>query len=116
MANGTMFGSLSGYKKQEYYDSHPVMYFFTPDDRYRVDIYSCYVGQADSAGFEIGFSDIEDYSQWLKGTIDRSLIIAECSPDVTSHIMTLTTCSYEFDNARCIIHGILTKVCTECDY
>jgi len=32
------------------------------------------------------------------------------SPAVTDRILTLSTCSYEFDNARYVLHGIIREV------
>ena len=107
MQNGSMFASIAGYKTQDYYSQHPVMWLATPAGNYRVDIYSCYVTEPESEAYRLNFVDVDDYASWISGTISRSLISAEVSPDITSRILTLSTCSYEFDNARCVVHGIL---------
>lgn len=110
MADGTMFASVSNYKKQEFYDKHPCMYLAAPDRRYRLDIYSCYVTEENSEAYRIRFKDIDDYAAWLEKTINTSLITAECLPNISTYVCTLSTCSYEFTGARCVVHAVLTPV------
>ena len=40
MKNESMFHTLEGYKKQDYYDSHPIMILYTPDGDYLVELIS----------------------------------------------------------------------------
>ncbi len=35
MKSGAMFGALVQYKKQEFYDAHPYLYLYTPQQSYR---------------------------------------------------------------------------------
>ena len=107
MTDGSMFADVAKYKKQEYYNEHPVLWLFTPESTYMIDVYSCYVTGADSDAYKIKFNDFDEYAAWLKKTMDSSLIKSEVSPDITSRILTLSTCSYEFSNARCVLHGLL---------
>lgn len=34
----SMFGSLSGYRQQEYYEAHPTMYLLTPTQNYKLEV------------------------------------------------------------------------------
>ena len=110
MNNGSGFAEVAKYKEQEYFDENPVMWLSTPTADYRIDIYSCYITKPDSDSYRIRFKDTEDYAAWLHSTIDDSIISAEVSPSVSTRVITLSTCSYEFDGARCVVHGILTEV------
>ncbi len=38
--DNTLLGSLSEYKHQEYYDSHPFFYLITPEGNYRLDVFA----------------------------------------------------------------------------
>lgn len=42
MKNDAMFGTLEDYRKQEYYDAHPVLYLLTPAQDYRIDLIGGY--------------------------------------------------------------------------
>lgn len=110
MQDGTFFASVYDYTKQEYYDEHPVLWLATPTQNYRADVYSCYITPADSSAYHFRFSDVNEFNNWLDKTIKNSLIDTEVMPNVNSRILTLSTCSYEYENARCVLHCILTPV------
>ena len=47
MKNDTMFGSLSEYKKQSFYEKHPVIYYITPEKKYTLKIFAGFVTSPD---------------------------------------------------------------------
>ena len=50
MKSGAMFGALVQYKKQEFYDDHPYLYLYTPQQSYRLDLIAGSVVDYDDAG------------------------------------------------------------------
>ena len=103
MNNGSMFASLANYKNEGYLSEHPVLYYYTPDRNYMLQIFSCFVTGGDSDVYAFNFSAREEYAQFLETMKARSDYNA--GVDVTSgdHIMTLSTCSYEYDDARYVV-------------
>lgn len=108
MKNGTMFSGLTKYKKQEYLESHPTGLFITPEKTYRIDFFAGYIAGVDEDAWKIGFQSDEDFKTWMKETKEKSRIESPLSPAVTDRVLTLSTCSYEFDNARFVLHGIIS--------
>ena len=53
-------------------------------------------------------SDAE-FENWLTETKERSCFESEIAPAATDHVITLSTCSYEFDNARFVLIGRITE-------
>ena len=49
MKSGAMFGALVQYKKQEFYDAHPYLYLYTPQQSYRLDLIAGSVVDYDDA-------------------------------------------------------------------
>ena len=107
MKNGTMFSGLAQYKKQAYYDEHPTRLLITPEQTYQIEFFAGYVAKVNDPAWDTGFESDEDYEDWLQQAKDRSCFQSPLSPAVTDRVLTLSTCSYEFDNARFVLLGIL---------
>ena len=110
MKNGTMFSGLTKYKKQDYYEEHPAGLLITPECTYRIEFFAGYVAGVDEAAWKIGFQSDEEYEMWLKEAKEKSWIKSPLSPAVTDRVLTLSTCSYEFDNARFVLLGVLSTM------
>ena len=106
MKSGRMFGGLEEYKKQGYYEEHPVMYLYTEDRSYRIDIlYGCVIGAGQwrerSFMYEQNAGSLLAYA--------KSNTTFESGGDYSEgdRVVVLSTCSYEFDDARYIVIGVL---------
>lgn len=109
MKNGTMFSGLTEYKKQEFYNAHPVTLLMTPDQNFRVEIFAGYVTSVKDNAWEIAMESDAEFENWLTETKERSCFESEIAPAATDHVITLSTCSYEFDNARFVLIGRITE-------
>lgn len=107
MKNGTMFSGLTKYKEQQYYEEHPTGLFITPECTYKIEFFAGYVAGVDEDAWKVGFQSDEDFEAWIEETKRKSWIESPLSPAVTDRVLTLSTCSYEFDNARFVLLGIL---------
>ena len=106
MKNGTMFSGLDDYKKQEFYDSHPTILLMTPDQNYKIELFAGYVASVEDNAWELGFT-LPEYERWLSMTKEKSCFSSQVEPSKIDQVVTLSTCSYEFDNARFVVVGIL---------
>ena len=107
MNDGSMFASLVEYRKQEYYDAHPVMYLNTPQGNYQVELFSGFITAADSAVYVMGFADDEEYAAYLMKMKAFSEFDCDVTPTVDDRIIVLSTCTYEYNNARYVVFGRL---------
>lgn len=57
--------------------------------------------------WEVAFPSDLDFAEWLDKARERSCFTSEITPAVTDQILTFSTCSYEFNNARFVLLGIL---------
>ena len=111
MKNGTMFASLQNYDMQSYYEKHPVMYYMTRDHDYRIDIFASYETSSDSEAFTMFFDSAQTYSGYLQRIWAKSRIDTSDLPmSEDDNIITLTTCSYSFNNARYVVQGKVTQL------
>lgn len=109
MRNGSMFAGLLKYESQSYYDLHPVMWLVTPDKSYRVEIFAGFDTSADSEAWQIAFATGEEYQSWLDKMKGNSLFKSDVTPGVDDRILTLATCSYDYDDARFVVMGVLRE-------
>ena len=106
LMNGTMFASLVEYQKQSYYDEHPYALLLTPGGNYEVRFFSGYTTDVQSSAWVTIFTD-EHYILSQDQAAGQSCFRSDVVPMFEDRIVTLSTCSYEFSNARFVIHGIL---------
>ena len=105
MKNSTMFGTLVKYKDQTYYDSHPILYFLTPDANYIIELCAGAVVKRDSDIYHTAPADNTIADIMIKSTFNSTVEIGK-----GENIITLSTCSYEFNNARYVVVGKLKKI------
>jgi sortase B len=106
MKSGRMFGGLDEYKSQSYFDEHPYMYLYTQQGNFRVDLIY---------GSVIAAGEWRDRAFMYQENLDSLLSYAAAnttfSSDVTyqqdDKLVALSTCSYEFNDARYVVLGVL---------
>lgn len=109
MKNKTMFANITNYRNQEYYEAHPVGMLMTPNGNYQFEVVAAYVADVADPAWQLEFFSEEDALQWLHDAMARSGFITHAEPQLGDRILTLSTCSYEFDDARFVLVGILKQ-------
>lgn len=102
MKNGSMFASLHQYTKQEFYDEHKYMWYLTPEHIYRLDVLAGYVGDAEAEIYTI-FVDRDELNSYLTFATSKSSFVPDHVPEGINGIVALSTCSYEYDDARYVV-------------
>lgn len=102
----SMFGTLTKYKKQEYYDAHPVLYFLTPTANYKIEL--------------VSGNTIHRHSDFYRPDIDMNTVLGNYIPNSTfktelelsgeDKYISLSTCVWDFTDARYVIIGRITEV------
>lgn len=106
MRDKTMFGTLYLYGEQEYYDEHPSMWLLTPDGDYRVDLAAGFVTNSQAQIYYPGQS-----TQTMQELVQEALAASTFQTDLEltdrDRYLILSTCSYEFEEARYVVIGRL---------
>ena len=110
MNDGTKFASLVNYREPGYYAEHPVLYLSTPTMNYRVEIFAAYLTDADSDTYTFRFESDEDYLAYLQRMREQSDVDTAVELSAKDRIVTLSTCSYEFYDARYVVQGKLVPI------
>ena len=109
MKNKEMFGTLPNYREQSYFDGHPVMWLLTPDGSYKLELAAGYVTPAASDVFSFGQSE-EAVLAAVRQAMERSTFTSDVEIRPGDRFLTLSTCSYEYENARYVLIGRLTAL------
>lgn len=107
MKDGSMFAMLHKYTEQEYYDKHPSMYYLTPKQNYRLDIIMGYVAQENDPVYAL-FINAKEMREYLHSVKKKSSFKPAVKYDIDSldKVIALSTCAYEFNNARYIVIAV----------
>jgi len=106
MKSGAMFGGLKGYKEQAYFDENPYMYLYTDQDSYRIDLmYGCVIAAGQWS--EKAFMYEENAGELMEYARQNTTFQSNVEFKEGDRIVALSTCSYEFNDARYVVLGIL---------
>jgi len=106
-----MFGSLEQYRKQEYFETHPVIYIYTPQCDYEMVLIAGYLVDS-GVGAEVPplkFSDDDAFMRHIEKIKRLSFFQTDVEVTPDDRIIGLATCAYDYTNARWILVGILKE-------
>ena len=107
MKSGLMFAHLTNYKNQSYYNAHPYFYIYTPTQNYKLNLYAGFVCEHDDEVYTLSLSQSQLEAMAAKSTFKSNI------GTPTGNVVTLSTCSYEFDDARYVVVGELVPISNE---
>lgn len=106
MRNDTMFAQMKHFKNENFFDENKYITLYKDGKKLNFEIFSVYLSNAKDLDSELklSFSNKESYETYLKEQADKSLFkreVIDLQPN--NKIITLVTCSYEFDDARIVV-------------
>lgn len=104
MKDGSMFGSLSQLKKIEAFEKNPQVIYEYPGGKSTWDIFSVYIYKGGDRFFEFEFASQAEFGRYVQECAERNMHGALELTEIPARILTLVTCTYEFDNSRLIVH------------
>ena len=107
MKNNSMFGILPSFRSQSYYEEHPVMWLLTPEQDWKIVL----IGGAVVDNNDDIYDAIH-HKEYVLAQMDRLLSDSVFDgPEVDGeHFVTLSTCAYDFEDARLVLIGVLEPV------
>ena len=108
MRNKTMFGELEKFKNEKFFNGNNLIRVEYKNTTYIYEVFSVYVADLNNKDYlKVDFKDKKDKEDYLNYIKDRSLYNKDLVLTSDDNIITLYTCSYEFENARTIVHAKL---------
>ena len=110
MNDGSMFAGLMKYKQQEYSDRNSYMYLTTPGANYRLDVLGGFVSDPEAEIYTAVFTSDASFTAWYEKLLGKSMITTDVRPSPDSRIVTLSTCTYERNDARFVLMLLMRPV------
>ncbi len=110
MADGMMFNNVAKYKQRKFFESHPYIFFSTLYDELKWEVFSVYVTDVNFDYIRVSFDADNDFLEFVDVLKEKSIYETDITLDSNDIILTLSTCSYEFENARTVVHAKLLEI------
>ncbi|MGW8115633.1 class B sortase [Caproicibacterium sp. NSD3] len=110
MKDGSMFASLAKYEEQSYYNRFPTIFLYTPNGNFVIELFAGVLVNGDQSSIRLDFKDDSDFEDYVGSLKQLSTFKSNTTVRANDRIITLCTCSYEFNNARFALFGKLTPV------
>ncbi len=104
MKDGSMFGDLKNYRKEEFYRVNSVIEINLGGENTWWEIFS--VRYTDATPYCTAFADSDDFYTYVSRFKTQSLYDTGTEIEKTDRVLTLSTCSKVFNNARFVVHAV----------
>lgn len=117
MPDGLMFSQLDKYKTLEGYKESPIIQYDTLYDTYYFKVFAAFISNADAKddnGYIFNymvtdFSTDEKFTSFIETVEERSIFNTDVNVQPDDKLITLVTCSYEFNDARLVVMGRMLR-------
>lgn len=110
MNDGSMFSSLEKYEDQRYYDSASTMLLYTPFGDFAIELFAGNIVDGTYESIQFDFKNSNDFQSHIDLLKKKSTFKSDTIVNAEDQIITLVTCSDEFNNARDALYGKLTPI------
>ena len=110
MRDGSMFSVLEQYREQCFFSAHPWIFLLTPEQNYVVELVAGYTSDVQSSAWRLDFSDDTEVEDWINERQKKSDFVSDVQTRQADRFVTLSTCSWAFDDARYVVVGRLMPI------
>ena len=106
MKSGTVFGSLTNYKKASYYDEHPTIEFDTLYGDGTYEVFGAFAIDVVTGDFPYNtYIDMDEttFNEFVDQVKQRSDVDSGITPVYGDQLLTLSTCEYSTDPGRYVV-------------
>ena len=110
MKNGSMFGQLRKYKKQDFYEKYPYFYIQTPDGRIATyKIFAVSIVEDDSKLYQKWCDTTEECASYIQLARSEALYPTGVEVPEGARIVSLSTCTNVKETERLLVQGVLVE-------
>lgn len=109
LKSGAMFTSLKEFKDESFFNKNRYVYLDTPGGTLTYEIFSVIITKADYNYIETFFNSTEEFLSFVSDIQKRALFNRDTVMSEGDKILTLSTCTYEYEDARLAIFAKLIE-------
>ena len=110
MKNKTMFNNLELFKEKDFLEKDSVIRIYRGNYEYIYKPFSIFVAEPSFNYVKVDFNGENDFNEYINTVKANSTFWnKDATPKYKDKILTLSTCSYEFDDARTVLEAKLIK-------
>jgi sortase B len=104
---GMLFSGLDYYKQQDYLDTHKTGTLITPDKINNIQFFACVITQNDNDLYNVIFLNEAEKRSYIEQIQNQAVTWEDIDVEelLSKHFILLSTCSYEYEDARTILVG-----------
>ncbi|RDY22512.1 SrtB family sortase [Romboutsia maritimum] len=110
MKNDTMFNNIEKFKDADFFNGDNKIRVIDKDKEYVYEVFSAYITDPSYDYLVTKFDNNENFNSYINHIREKSLNTSNLNVNSSDKIITLSTCSYEFDNARTVVHAKLIEI------
>lgn len=107
MRNDTMFNNLLKFKDEKFFNQKNKIRIIKDDKEYIYEAFSAYTIEANYDYLIPDFPNNKAFEEYIREVKNKSLFKSNLSVSDKDNIITLSTCSYEFEDVRTVVHAKL---------
>ncbi|WP_300278139.1 class B sortase [Peptacetobacter sp.] len=110
MKNKTMFNNLELFKEKSFWNKNSLIHIYRGDYEYIYKPFSIFVAEPSFDYVRVGFNGENDFNDYIN-IVKKHSTFWDNNSNLTLNdkILTLSTCSYEFNDARTVLQAKLIK-------
>lgn len=105
MKDGSMFRDLLYYEQPWFFKKHKIINIETEKGTLKYEVFSIYVTDVNFNYLITNFNNEKEYEDYLNIIKEKSKVKSDTTVTAKDKILTLSTCSYQFKNARTVVHA-----------
>ncbi len=107
MKNDAMFGCLDNWQSQEFYEEHRCIYLVTPSENHKIELIAGYTTSSTSPETYAFPKTADERDALVAYALSESRFVADVEVAPDDCVVTLSTCSDDYDDARFVLVGVL---------
>lgn len=109
MNDGSMFTPLDNYESEAFFRENPVFYIYQQDKWYVCEVVASYTIPGENQIYNLNYAHQDNWTTFVNYILGKSLYDAGVEIGEADRIVTLSTCNYDYDDARLVVQAKITE-------